>query len=797
MKSPPDPVSLVNAIEAAEAESYGFEGLDGTLGDERARAIDSYYGRNTNPAPEGNSQVVSRDVFDAIEWITPSLVRIFAGSDEVVKFEPVSKEDEPAARQETLYVNHIVTQRNQWTQVFHDWAKDALLTKNAYCMAYWDSSKNVEYETYASQSDDAFALLMQDVSENEVLEHSAEVDEDAWKEMQSQFGQAQQQHQMMAQQAMMQGQMPPPGPQMPPQPMLHSVKIRRTSETGKVCLKVLPPERCSVHQRTPDYTLAECDFFEYWEDRTISSLREVGFDIEDDINADARGSSESQEEFARNRYGEDNSPGWEPAMRTVRTRICWIRHDYDGDGIAELQYCIIVGRKVLYREECNRIPVASIVATPVPHRHVGISVADVVLEIADTKQAMLRQGIDNLFHANNPRTFVNDGKINLDDALVSRPGGIIRGVQGEEAVYGKDIGVIAIPNIFPQAVQGMEYMDRLSERRTGVNGVFTGNVSSEVLTQTTGMAMSQMGTAAAQKVEQIARMIAPSVVYLFGCVHELILKHGHKKEVIRLGGEWTAVDPSNWKRRKDLTIAVGLGSGSKDTVLGHLNQMFQMQMALLPMGVTEPALIYNTVSEISKMAGFGSPDLFWKKPGPPQPMPPPPEIQKTQMTLQADAQKFQAEAAMEKEKLGLQAGQKEQELAIEAEQKERDRQLKLEIARMTEATKLAIAEMHANNQQQTLQATQEFEANKLGATFQHEDRRERIPEREVMQEREGQMCELLGNLQQTLDQMQNMIAQKIDGAKPESVEKVRDKAGKMIGARITQADGAVREVTIQ
>ncbi len=68
---------------------------------------------------------------------------------------------------------------------------------------------------------------------------------------------------------------------------------------------------------------------------------------------------------------------------------------------------------------------------------------------------------------------------------------------------------------------------------------------------------------------------------------------------------------------------------------------------------------------------------------------------------------------------------------------------------------------------------------------------------EVVRQAQQTMVSALEQNTQALAQMQNMIAQKIDGAKPESVEKVRDKAGKMIGARITQADGAVREVTIQ
>jgi hypothetical protein len=77
-----------------------------------------------------------------------------------------------------------------------------------------------------------------------------------------------------------------------------------------------------------------------------------------------------------------------------------------------------IGRHILFKEQVSRIPVASMVAIPTSHRHIAISIADIVSDIQRIKTAILRGGLDNLYLANNPRTFVT-GKINLDDALVS------------------------------------------------------------------------------------------------------------------------------------------------------------------------------------------------------------------------------------------------------------------------------------------------------------------------------------------------------------------------------------------
>ena len=69
------------------------------LSSERSRALDYYLGDMSRdmPAPEGRSRAVSSDVADTIEGLMPTLMDIFCGGDEVVRFEPVGPEDVAAA----------------------------------------------------------------------------------------------------------------------------------------------------------------------------------------------------------------------------------------------------------------------------------------------------------------------------------------------------------------------------------------------------------------------------------------------------------------------------------------------------------------------------------------------------------------------------------------------------------------------------------------------------------------------------------------------------------------------------
>src|SRR6476646_8744993 len=112
------------------------------LMEDRADAMDYYLGdmRKDMPAQDGRSRAVSTDVADIIEGLMPSLMDIFAGSDEVVRREPVGPEDEAAAQQETDYVNHVFMQQNPGFMILYSFIMDALLSKVGIVKVWWEES---------------------------------------------------------------------------------------------------------------------------------------------------------------------------------------------------------------------------------------------------------------------------------------------------------------------------------------------------------------------------------------------------------------------------------------------------------------------------------------------------------------------------------------------------------------------------------------------------------------------------------------------------------------------------------
>lgn len=691
-----DEQALLAATDEGRESCYGTD-EQSELGAKRAEAIEAYLGLNTNPAPPGRSQVVDRSVYETISTMMPSLVRIFAGSsDEVCKFLPIGPEDEAGAEQTTAVVNHIATQQNQWEQVVSDWIHDAMLLCNGYCMAYWDESENLIREVYEDQSDDQLASIIGD--DVTVLQHSASIDEDATKDAQAAYQQAMQQWQMATQAGQ---QVPQP---QPPQPVQkHTVVIERRENEGKVCIKTLPPEHCRVSFKTPDWTLKDCPYFEYREQMTIASLRAMGLDVPEDISDEE--DWDNEEDDARNRFGEDRdwTEDGSGVMREVWARMIWVRGDFEGDGISRLHYVIMVGRSPLHVEPVGRIPVSSMTPQPLPHRHIGMSVAETVVDIQNVKTAVKRGGLDNLYLANNGRHAIST-KVNIADFLDARPGGVVRMLDDSLPAEGH-IMPLAHPFAFDSIIGSLEYFDQERQNRTGASRYFSGTDANAINKTASGtMALQNM---AAMRVEHVARMLAPAVEYLFSIVHEIISKHRNKPLAIQLRGQWTTVDPQAWRHKRDCKISVGVGAGNKDSMLMQLQQVLAAQMQVgLPLGLVGREQIQATNLEIVKLAGFSNPQKFWPDPRmlPPQQPQMPPEaikaqadMQMAQFKAQQDQQKFAAEQSLEQQRMQMQAEldtnreeMQARQKALEAEMKAAFEREKMASQERIEAERLAL-----------------------------------------------------------------------------------------------------------
>jgi hypothetical protein len=575
-------MEIIAQIEAQENIAYGVN--DSALSNDRAEAIDYYLGQPFGNEEEGRSQVVSYDVQDTIESALPQLLKVFVAGDKVVQFDPKGPEDQEAAEQETDYINHVVMEQNEGFKIFYVWFKDALLSKNGYVKVYAEEEEEEEEYEYKGLTDAQLQMLASDEG-TEVLEHTGYPDPSVNMDV-------------VYQQAAMNG----VDPATVMQPMLHDVKLKVTEKETEIHIENVAPENMMISVEVNGPNLQDAKFVQHREVMQLADIAETfdkPLEYIKSIMSDLRDTFE-EESNARDIYDEEYD-------RAIESQEALVKDTYiklDG----ERYRVVVLGNTVLYKEKCEYVPFACITPMIMPHRHIGRSYADLTMDIQLIKSTLIRGQLDNMYLANNGRYAISD-RVNLDDMLTSRPGGIVR-VDGDP---GTGIMPLSHPPLPASSFGMVEYMDSMKEKRTGITAYNQGLDSNSLNKTATGVA--QIMNASQQRIELVARTFAETgVKELFKLVHYLVRTTLTKPDIIRLRNKWVEVDPREWKARKDLSISVGLGAGNKDQQLMHLTSILQMQKEAIQIGLTSPEKIYNALAKLTQNAGFKNPEEFWTNP---------------------------------------------------------------------------------------------------------------------------------------------------------------------------------------
>ena len=581
--------------------SIGFMGSN--LTSQRKKSMEYYMGEKLGTEIDGRSQVVSTDVADTIETILPNLLRIFTASDQVVKCEPVKSEDVPLAEQATNYINYIFNKDNPGFSILYTWFKDALLEKNGIVKVYWDDSSSVEQETYENLNDQEYQLLLDD--ENvEIVEEESFVDEKMKAAMDLLLVEATAQGKLVADE---------------PVPMLHNCVIKRTSKGGKVKIENVPPEEFLI-QRTAK-SIETANFVAHRVSKTRSDLIEMGFDKEVVENLPTTNNIILNNERLTRYSDIDQSPfDNAPDNSTAEIEIyeCYVRCDMDGDGVAELRKVIVAGEsgyEILENMPCDNIPFCSLTPIPMPHRFYGRSVAELVEDVQLVKSTVMRQLLDNMYLTNNNRVAIMDGMVNLDDLLTSRPGGVVRTKQPPSQV----MLPMQSQTISQQAFPLLEYLDTIRETRTGITRYNQGLDADSLNKTATGV--NAIMTQSQMRMELIARVFAETGIKdLFRRIFELTCKYQDKERIVELNNQFIPVKPTEWRNRFNISITVGLGSGSKEQQIMMLNNILERQLQAFQLqGNREYPMvslknIYNSLAKIIENAGLKNVENYFVNP---------------------------------------------------------------------------------------------------------------------------------------------------------------------------------------
>ena len=668
MDSLMDDGKLKGILESEIDNSLGFIETETT--DERRKALQYYNREAYGNEVEGRSSIVTGEVAEVVDGALPQLLRVFTQSDEMVRFEPKSAGDEEKAKQATEYVNWVLNHDNSGVILFHNWFKDALLQKNGIVKVYWDEQTDVTKEKYQNLNEEELTMLMADPEVEVVSQEMDEVE-------------------------MPEGMNVDPMTGMPLPPVFsYSVTLKRTKKNGKAIVENVPPEEFLISKKAR--TIADAPFVAHRKLVTRSELVAMGFKKKIiDTLPSYSDLTYSEERIARYDRGEmpDEQTSLDFSMQDVEVYECYIKTDYDEDGIAELRKVTYAGSEILDNEEVDFVPFCSICPIPMPHKFFGHSLADRTLDLQLIKSTVTRQILDNLYLTNNSRMGVVEGQVNLDDMLTVTAGGIVR-IKNPNAIV-----PLSVPPTASQSFPMLQYLDQVQSKRTGVNDAQQG-LDPNILQNTTATAVAAMQSAAAGKVEMIARIFAETGVKdLFEKILHLVCKYQDKERIIRLRGKYITIDPREWVNGFDLSINVGLGTGNKQEQMAMVAMVLQKQEQILgTQGFNNPLVTLTqyreTLGRFIEAAGYKDSSEFFKEIPPeleqqianPQPQQPPvdPAVQaymaQAQAQMQIDQAKAQQQMQLDQQKaqadMQLQQAKAQAEIQLKREKAQADLELK-------------------------------------------------------------------------------------------------------------------------
>ncbi len=642
--------------------------LGGELSDSRTKSLEYYLGDKLGTEIDGRSQVVSTDVSDTIESLLPNLLRVFTASDRVVHCEPMTAEDVPMAAQATAYLNHVFYKENDGFQLLYNFFKDALIEKNGFLKIYWDDSEKVDYETYENLSKVEKDALEDTKDEIEIVEEEIFEDESAKEKFEEVLKQYEMQGVDISQVQV-------------PDFNLYNCKIKRITKTGKVKIESIPPEEFLIDRNAK--TIEDADFISHKVLMTRSDLVAMGYP-QDEIDELPKSDLDiySEEENVRSDDIDSFTTGSSTDTSTEKVLVyeSYVKYDYDEDGIAELRKIVSAGTDgyhILSNMPCDSVPFVTITPIPMPHRFYGRSISELVEDVQLMKSTVMRQLLDNMYLTNNNRVAVMDGMVNMDDLLTTRPGGIVRTKQPPNQV----MQPLQAQPISQQAFPLLNYLDSVREGRTGVSKEAQG-LSPDTLNAKTATGVNALMQQTQMRSELIARVFAETgVKSLFKKIFELMVKYQDKEKIIMMSNQYVPVRPTEWKDRFNISIVVGLGTGSKEQQTIMLNSILERQLQAFQLqGGKEMPMVnlknmYNTLTKMVENAGlknvetyFVDPDVGKQMMPPPQP-PPLTPIEKIEFT-RIDAENKRKLADLELQAQELQQKTQEMQLDFEAKIKE-------------------------------------------------------------------------------------------------------------------------------
>ncbi len=582
--------------------------------DSREEAIKMYQGEHTGQNTEGRSKIVMPTIYDTIEWILPSVIKIFTAGDEITTIQPRGTEDIRAAQLQEELVNYQLKIKNKWFMVIEDVLRDGLLLKTGVIKYQWHNEKKQIKKTYQDIDDAEYEAMIQKAATMDNREIKIIKDEKT-----------------VINAAVISNDPSNPMSIMSPEIATHKYDIEEitTIDDEYPLIESIPSEDIGFPITTKD--IESCTFLYHrssmyaWEIQSkygddteeidengekkkkniVKELKEM----KDTKSFDSSSHDPAESlDIKKKRYKDlnDGSLLYDEKQDKYWVYECYYKDKKDGTS----KVSVFVG-DILLRDEENiygRPPFEIFTPLRIQHRIMGMSFADILKQTQRLMTVLVRQLLDNIYFNNNGRYLIDPTRVNADDFLNNNiPGGIIRLTQPGNV---NDAVQALAPAAFePWVFELLTYVKRNAEYHSGLTEAFQG-VDVNALNKTFRGQAAQIAQAS-QRIEMLARLFAEmTIAPLVNDVIELNIRFMKRSIALRILNQWQNLEPDDIVGKFDVVVNVGIGTGNKDLIVAQMQQLLGLAQQLHPLGLVSNENIYNMMRELIKNMGFRNVDDF-------------------------------------------------------------------------------------------------------------------------------------------------------------------------------------------
>lgn len=508
---------------------------------------DPAYYKKKYPKLTEITTVAASDVQDTIEWAMPSLMRIFFGTDDIIKLQGVTEASDPAAQAMQDLIQYQLERHNSAYLTFHDWFKSALVDNLGVLKAYWEREENVESFVVTCGPDDLANMQANPkVNITKQEEVSPGVFQVEYDELTS--------------------------------------LIRNQPK-----IETLLPNEFRYDPKAK--TLDEADFVAHRKVVTADYLRrrvdEGVYDeklVEDVIENGGRGDTRTDFEntLNPNAHNYKTESETEEAKKEFVLYECYWKTDVDDDGRLEDVIVTVVEEKVVRLDEnpMGRHPFFTLSPIRDPIRvWAKRGISDLVGELQDLNTALLKQIIYNIAVNNDKQAFINID-VMLDPNEFTNGEKAVR-VTGDpkQAVYWMPIEPLP-----PQVFSFIEMIQGMKENRTGITRYNQG-LQADSLNKTAHGIQAIM-SASTQRLELVARMFAETgIKQLFRYLIQMNQSYIDEPTFVRITGQQKTINPDDLQGEIDTVVNAGIAVGTKEAQAQNLQQLLAMYQQAIPAGM--------------------------------------------------------------------------------------------------------------------------------------------------------------------------------------------------------------------